>query len=168
MYARASDNMEWVIKMLADPDERVRANAVEGLWETKATSAGEVFREAALDPDPGVQINGLLGLHYIGDPNVDLRAALEKMSGAPNPTARAAAAFAMGRIRDMIYLPALEVLLKDEEGPVRRQALRALISIRRHNRGDSTLSLPAGPLLHAELAGTNEISPAEPPKNLPG
>ena len=146
MYARASDNLEWVRKMLADPDVRVRANAVEGLWETKVASAGAVFREAVLDPDHRVPINALLGLHYIGDTSVDVRAALEKIAGAPNPVARAAAAFAMGRIMDAIYAPVLESLLKDEEQQVRRQALQALISIRRHKQREGTPSQPAEPL----------------------
>jgi hypothetical protein len=143
MYARASDNPEWVSKMLADPDVRVRANAVEGLWETKAASAGAVFREAALDPDHRVQVNALLGLHYIGDTTVDVRAGLEKTTGASDPVARAAAAFAMGRIMDEIYVPALEGLLKDEDQQVRRQALQALIAIRRQKRRDGTPSQPA-------------------------
>jgi hypothetical protein len=134
MYARASDNPEWVSKMLADPDVRVRANAVEGLWETKVASAGAVFRKAALDPDHRVQINALLGLHYVGDTSVNVRAALERITGAPDPIARAAAAFAMGRILDALYVPALEGLLKDKEQQVRRHALQALISIRRHAR----------------------------------
>jgi len=161
MYARASDNPEWVRKMLADPDVRVRANAVEGLWETKVASAGEVFSEAALDPDHRVQVNALLGIHYLGDRSVDVRAGLEKITGSPNPVARAAAAFAMGRIKDAIYVPMLEGLLKDEEQSVRRQALQALLSIRRHKRRDATPSQPAEPLPVSEVAGTKEISPAE-------
>jgi hypothetical protein len=161
MYARASDNLEWVRKMLADPDVRVRANAVEGLWKTKIASAGAVFKEAASDPDHRVRINALLGLHYMGDTGVDVRAALEKITGAPNPVARAAAAFAMGRIRDAIYVPVLESLLKDGEQQVRRQALQALIAIRRHKQRDGTPSPPAESPFESELAVTNEISPAE-------
>lgn len=161
MYARASDNPDWVRKMLADPDGRMRANAVEGLWETKVASAGAVFREAALDPDHRVQVNALLGLHYIGNTSVDLRAALEKITRAPNPVARAAAAFAMGRIMDPIYGQVLENLLKDENQQVRRQALQALIAIRRRNRRDGTPSQPAEPPPDSELAVTNELSPTE-------
>jgi hypothetical protein len=112
MYARASDNPEWVRKMLADPEVRVRANAVEGLWETKAASAGAAFKEAALDPDHRVQINALLGLHYIGDTSVNLRAALEKIAGASSAVVRASAAFAMGRMMDVSYVPMLVVCVK--------------------------------------------------------
>jgi HEAT repeat protein len=171
MYARASDNPEWVLKMLADPDVRVRANAVEGLWQTKAATAGAVFKEAALYPDHRVQINALLGLHFIGDLSVDLRAQLEKIASTPNVVVRAAAAFAMGRIMDVIYVPVLEGLLKDEEQKVRRQALQALISIRRHNRVDATPAPPAEPPpaepppaeppTATESTATNEPSPVE-------
>jgi len=161
MYARASDNPEWVSKMLGDPDVRVRANAVEGLWETKIAGAGAVFKEAALDPDHRVQVNALLGLHYVGDTSVDLRAGLEKITRAPDPVARAAAAFAMGRIMDAIYVPVLEGLLKDEEQQVRRQALQALISIRRRGRRDGASPQPAEPLPVSELAVPSEIPPTE-------
>ena len=161
MYARASDNPDWVRKMLADPDVRIRANAVEGLWQTKVASAGAMFREATLDPDHRVQVNALLGLHYVGDTSVDVRTALEKIIAAGDPVARAAAAFAMGRIMDAIYVPVLESLLKDEEQTVRRQALQALISIRRRNRRDSTPSPAAQPQPDSDLAVANETSPAE-------
>jgi hypothetical protein len=165
IYARASDNPEWVLKMLADPEVRVRANAVEGLWQTKAEAAVAVFKEAALDPDHRVQINALLGLHYMGDTSVDVKAELEKIAGAPNAVVRAAAAFAMGRIMNAIYVPVLEGLLKDQEQKVRRQALQALISIRRQNRKDSTPPQPTEPPAAApaatELATTNEPSPVE-------
>lgn len=162
MYARASDNPEWVLKTLADPDVRVRANAVEGLWETKAENAAAVFKEAALNTDHRVQINGLLGLHYLGDTSVDLRAALEKIASSSSPVVRAAVAFAMGRMMNAAYVPALEGLLKDEDQQVRRQALQALISIRRQNRKESTPSQPTDPPAAAELdAATAPPPPVE-------
>jgi len=160
LYARASDNPEWVRKMLADPDVRVRANAVEGLWKTKAAAAGAVFREAALDTDYRVEINALLGLHYIGDTTVDVRAALEKMTGAAKPVVRAAAAFAMGRIMDAIYIPVLEGLLRDHDQQVRGQALRALIGIRR--RPDEAPSEQAEPLPGSAAEETSDPHSTKP------
>jgi HEAT repeat protein len=167
MYARASDNPEWVRKMLADPDARIRANAVEGLWETKAPSAGAAFREAVLDSDHRVQINALLGLHYIGDTSVDVRAAFEKIISSPEPAIRAAVAFAMGRIMDSSCVPALEGLLKDEDQQVRRQALQSLISIRRHNRREGAQPQPPEAPPSPEPARATEISPAEAAKPAP-
>ena len=152
MYARGSDNPEWVRKMLADTDVGVRANAVEGLWGTKTASARSVFKEAALDRDHRVRVNGLLGSSFSGDREVDVQAALLGMAGMSNPTVRAAAAFAMGKIMDAIYVPVLDGLIKDPEGQVRRQALQALISIRRHNRRDDTQSQPAEPSTVPEVA----------------
>jgi len=150
MYARASDDPEWVRKTLADTDVRVRANAVEGLWGTKAASAADVFKEATLDPDHRVQVNALLGLHYLGDTTFDVKSALEKMTTSPQPFARAAAAFAMGRMMNAIYVPVLETLLKDQEQQVRRQALQALIAICRCNRRDGAPSHPTEPVPASE------------------
>jgi hypothetical protein len=160
-YARASENPEWVRKTLADPDVRVRANALEGLWESKVESTGTVFREAVLDPDHRIQVNALLGLHYFGDTSVDVRAGLEKIAGHPTPIARAAAAFAMGRIMDASYVPVLEILLKDADQQVRRQALQALIAIRRRNRRDGTPSQPPEPVVGSVLTATEEISSSD-------
>jgi HEAT repeat protein len=75
---------------------------------------------------------------------------------------RAAVAFAMGRMMNAAYVPALEGLLKDEDQQVRRQALQALISIRRQNRKESTPSQPTDPPAAAELdAATAPPPPVE-------
>jgi hypothetical protein len=138
LYARASNNPEWVRKMLADPDARFRANAVEGLWETRTAAASAVFREAALDPNPRVMANALVGQHFTGQTDVDVAEALRNMAQKREPTARASAAFAMGRLQDASHIPVLECLLKDGDQSVRSQALHALIRIRRHDSGESS------------------------------
>jgi hypothetical protein len=159
LYARASNNPEWVRKMLADPDARVRANAVEGLWETRTEAAGAVFKEAALDPDHRVAANALVGLHFNRQTGVDVMGALHGMTRKPEPIARASAAFAMGRTNDASCAPMLECLLKDGDQGVRGQALQALIRIRRHDAGECTEKTTSEPT--EELAAPPEGAPVE-------
>jgi hypothetical protein len=159
LYARASNNPEWVRKMLADPDARVRANAVEGLWETRTEAAGAVFKEAALDPDHRVAANALVGLHLNGQTGVDVMGALHGMTRKPEPMARASAAFAMGRTNDASYAPMLECLLKDGDQSVRGQALQALIRIRRH--GAEECAEQASSVATEEVTAPAELVPPE-------
>lgn len=138
LYARACKNPEWVRKMLGEPDARVRANAVEGLWETKSPFAVALFREAALDPDHRVAANALIGLHYCGEPEGVVADVLETMARDSSPQARRAAAFAIGKIMAAGCTAILENLLRDHDPAVRGQALRSLIQVRRQDRGATT------------------------------
>lgn len=138
LYARASKNPDWVRKMLAEPDARVRANAVEGLWETKSPVAVALFKDASLDPDHRVAANALVGLHYSGGVDEDVTDRLQSMAQRRDPQARAAAAFVMGHFMDVNYTSVLETLLRDHNQAVRSQALRALLRIRRQDRPQET------------------------------
>lgn len=156
LYARASKNPEWVRKMLADPDARVRANAVEGLWETRSPFAAVLFREAALDPDHRVAASALIGLHYCGEAEAVVNDVLQNMLRNANPLARGAAAFAIGHIIDAKSTSTLEGLLRDHDPGVRGAALRSLIWIRRQDRKEVT---PEAAIV-AE-AGAQEIPASE-------
>jgi hypothetical protein len=145
LYSRASNNPDWVRKMLADADERVRANAVEGLWGTKTAAAGLVFKEAALDPEPRVAANALVGLCFCGHTDVDVPAALESMARGLEPATRASAAYAMGRTNAPSGIATLEALLRDADQNVRSQALQALIRIRRREPGPRVAKGPDTP-----------------------
>ncbi len=156
LYARASKNPEWVRKMLAEPDPRLRANAVEGLWDARSPFAAGLFREAALDPDPRVAANALIGLHYCGESEDDINDVLQNMACNNDPHARAAAAFAIGHIMETAGASMLETLLRDGDAAVRGQALRALIRIRRQDRPEAAPDPPA-----PQAALPPEIPPAD-------
>lgn len=145
LYGRAGKNPEWVWKMLAEPDARVRSNAVEGLWHTKSAAAAALFREAALDTDHRVAANALIGLHYCGEPDGIVADILQNMVRSDAPAARAAAAFAIGKIQDGASTSVLENLLRDGDPGVRGEALRSLIQIRRRAVGTpEEQATPAG------------------------
>ena len=134
LYGRTSKNPDWVRKRLADSDARVRANAIESLWHEDSPAVRSVFMSALSDPHHRVAANALIGLHYTG---TEVTANLHKMASGAEPLARAAAAFAMGMAGNAVFEPVLEGLLRDRDAHVRRQALRALIRIRRKDRHES-------------------------------
>jgi len=161
LYSRASQNPEWVRKMLGEPDARVRANAVEGLWETRSPFAGVVFKEAALDPDHRVAANALVGLHHCGVADEGATEKLQSMAHGSDPLARAAAAFVMGQIVDVNAAQVLEGLLRDDHQLVRGQALRALLRIRRRDRPQEA---PVAGTVPGAGAGTQEPAASRQPQ----
>jgi len=160
LYARASRNPDWVRKMLAESDARVRANAVEGLWDTSSPLAATLFREAALDPDHRVAANALIGLHRCGEADDVVTDVLGNMARSQNPLARAAAAFAIGQIRMPDCVSMLEHLLRDSDAGVRGQALRSLISVRRLDRRETAGEKAPAP--EADVAAEPVPAPALP------
>lgn len=105
LVGRVNRNLAWVQQRMAEPDPRVRANAVESLWGVDSPPVRQLFLAAAKDPDGRVAGNGLLGLYQLGD----LAAAelLAPMLASPDPKIRATAAWVMGQTDDPRFLPAL-------------------------------------------------------------
>ncbi len=159
LYGRTSRNAEWVRSRLAEPDARVRANAVESLWGENSDAARAVLKEASRDRHHRVAANAWIGLDQAGAR--EAAASLKKMAAAEDPMARAAAAFAMGRTGRAEFKPLLEKMLKDSTPHARSQALRALIHIRRQQRVAAGLAEPDW------QAKTEPAEPAAPSAELP-
>jgi HEAT repeat protein len=111
-----------------DPDPRVRANAVEGLWGLQDSKSMEVFRKAASDTHPRVMANALIGLYLGGAPEaVDQ---IEQMATFTEPTYQASAAWAMGRTGDPVFTECLTALARSNDPSVKRCAMQGLVAIR--------------------------------------
>jgi hypothetical protein len=65
----------------------------------------------------------------MGDP--DAATQLSKLAEHPKPQMRGAAAWAMGYTADPVFIQTLEQLYKNDQGSPKRNALRALVRIRR-------------------------------------
>jgi hypothetical protein len=111
------------------PDARVRANLIEGLWSVEATGKSELLWKATKDTNHRVVANALLGLYRLGDPEAVTR--LTMLAGDPKPERRGAAAWAMGRTADPRFAEILQKLFRADQGSPRRNALRALVQLRR-------------------------------------
>jgi hypothetical protein len=106
---------------------RVRANAIEALWNTNAPEAASVFKVAASDANHRVAANALVGLHLQADPSALPR--ITELSESPDPLFRTAMAWCLGFIRDERGRPTLQRLSKDPSVIVRKRALRSLLML---------------------------------------
>jgi hypothetical protein len=136
-------NPEWVAKQLKHGDPRVRANAIESIWRVNGPGARKVLEEGGADPSNRVVGNSLIGLHALQGQGV-IEQTIE-MAAKPDPKFRATAAWAMGMIGAPVFYSYLAALVKDEDGMVRRAALRSLLGLRREEAARAHLAPPAQP-----------------------
>jgi HEAT repeats len=128
MIGRANRNIKWVQQHLADPDARVRANAVEAMWGVDTEEARGLLRLAAQHRNNRVAGNALLGLYQLGESSVF--PAILKMAERDTPRFRATAAWVMGQTGDPRFTRALAGLLSENDDMVRKRAFAALGQIR--------------------------------------
>lgn len=121
-------NQDWVNRHLESGDERIRANAVEGLWNVTTQAARQCLWKGLKDKNNRVVGNALLGLHQLGEPTV--LEFVKRMIEDPRPPFRWTAAWVMGKIGGGEFIEPLERALQDQDAQVRRSAQRALSTIR--------------------------------------
>jgi hypothetical protein len=102
LLGRAFQDQRRATQQLAEPDPRVRANAVEALWGASGPDWVNLFRTAAQDPHNRVRANGWLGLYHAGE--IESVAGLEAMAAGSEPD-RVSALWAMGHTGDPRFLP---------------------------------------------------------------
>lgn len=129
LLGRFSRNTRWLQQRMEDSDPRVRANAIESLWGMDTEEARSLFLQATRDRHHRVAGNAIVALHRAGD----LAAARIGNHMAAHDAAlfRAAAVWAMGETHDPRFVPTLVQLVNEPESVVRRNALRALVGIRK-------------------------------------
>lgn len=124
MIGRGGRNTQWVARQLADPDTRIRANAVESLWGIGDQESRDLLKGAIQDSNNRVVGNALLGLYRAGD--CLSIAELLKMAAAGTPDFRTTSAWAMGECGDPRFRDALKALAGDNNSQVRLRATAAL------------------------------------------
>jgi hypothetical protein len=126
---RRLQNPSWTAKRLTQPDQRVRANAVEALWGVDSPAAARILEDCRSDDNPRVAGNSLLGLYLLGRTEIDRR--VTDLSDAGDYEMRSTAAWLLGRIDGQECIDCLTRLVKDEHPQVRSRALWSLLEIRR-------------------------------------
>lgn len=145
--ARLAGRCAWgrglLLALLESPDARVRANAVEGLWETAhSAEKTQLLWRAASDPHHRVAVNALVGLARMGETQAVDR--LLALASHPSPEFRAAVAWGLGELGDSGFREVLTRLYESETGSVRRNALRALVKLKQAElRSDAAPEQPA-------------------------
>lgn len=128
LIGRGSRSVKWVRHRLAESDPRVRANAVEAIWNVETPEARELLRFATADANNRVAGNALLGLYWLGDGSVI--AEVVKMAGLDDSLFRMSAAWVMGETGDARFSECLRKLLADPNPGVRKRAFAAVSRIK--------------------------------------
>lgn len=142
MVGRLTRDPQWLRQQLEDQNPRVRANAIEGLWDVRAEGLEDLLRTALHDPHHRVAANAALALHKIGDVSTVTR--LYAMLRHSDEMFRRAALWAVGQARDPRFYDAVEKLmsvLSGEELALAQKVKDELISSRTSAEFTSTLSL---------------------------
>jgi HEAT repeat protein len=124
IFCRLYGNPMLVERQLGSADNRVRANAIEALWNIDTLAARNILDKAARDGHHRVAANAVLGLYLLRSPGAAER--LTEMASSESASFRASAAWAMGQTGDDAFQPLLRTLLSDEAENVRGAAQRAL------------------------------------------
>ena len=139
LVGRSKHNTRWVEECLSEEDSRVRANAVESIWDVDSEPIRELLWNVLSDPDNRCVGNALIALYRRGEAAVIELILL--MAKDERALFRSTAAWVMGRTGDPRFHPTLVNLIRDA-AQVRTTAFRALGSL---NQAKSRLT--GGPAL---------------------
>lgn len=128
LIGRGNHSAKWVRNRLAETDPRVRANAIESLWDVDTAEARELLQACVHDGDNRVAGNALVALHRIGDCGAIPE--FFRMAALDSPRFRVTAAWAMGETGDPRFTEILASLLRDAVPAVRKRAMSSLGQIK--------------------------------------
>lgn len=128
MIGRQSRSAQWVRHRLADADSRIRANALESLWDVDTVEARQLLEKLIRDPNNRVAGNALLGLYRLGDTRVISE--ILNLSTHDSAPFRATTAWVMGETGDPRFTEVLAALMREPNPVVRKRAFSALGQLR--------------------------------------
>jgi HEAT repeats len=143
VLGRHSHDMSWLKDVMAETDERVRANLVESLWKRNEPEVEQVMRNALTDPHPRVAANAAYGLYLLD--NQAWVEGLERLVGSSDAAFRRSGIWLIKSSCAPDAAARLKVMIRDSDEKVRRAAFDALIHLREHNSKlpPQTLAAPA-------------------------
>jgi len=127
LVGRAKLSTRWVEECLTAEDARVRANAVESIWDMDSEEVRVLLWDLLSAPDNRSVGNSLIGLYRMGDAGAIEQILL--MAQDTRDLFRSTAAWVMGSTGDPRFQPTLVNLIRDS-APVRATAFRALGSLK--------------------------------------
>lgn len=128
LLGRGNLNMSRTREYLASQDPRIRANAVESLWDREDASTVKILQECSGDSHHRVAVTALAGLSRMG--NAKASARLVNLASSAEPVVRAAAAWGLGHAKRPEtmgeFKNVLETLTVDPEPNVQKMARTSL------------------------------------------
>src|SRR5581483_1125413 len=128
LLGRRNRNARWVEQRKDEIDPRVRANALEGLWDANDDDTHRLLGECSQEPNNRIAGNAVIGLYRQGD--VRAIGCMLEMAEHPEARFRATAAWAMGESGDQRFRTILRPMLADSDKRVRARELRSLAALR--------------------------------------
>ena len=125
---RVKRSAQWVRQRLGDKDPRIRANALESLWDVNTGEARELLQSLVDDPNNRVAGNAILGLYRLGD--VSTIPEVLKLARHESALFRSTAAWVIGETEDPRFTEALLEMLRDVSATVRNRAFSSLGRLR--------------------------------------
>jgi len=122
--ASRTNNLNGIGNRYPERDARVRANALEGLYQLRSGDVAQLFREAIRDPDNRVAANALFGLYSFGD--TTSIPSIYDMASHSEAKFRASAAWLMGKTGDPRFIEVLKTLAERDVEAVRKHAVQSL------------------------------------------
>lgn len=161
-------NKGLIERQMHSDDARIRASAIETLWNSRSEDARQLFHMGVGDPHHRVVGNALVGLYLMGDTS-----ALDTMAelcAHKDHLFRAAMAWAMGHVKDPRAIPTLQELTHDASLVVRKRALSSLLILESVKAPDAPDAPVAESAESAEPAASRpeEPKPEEDPKSSDG
>jgi hypothetical protein len=131
VLGRRSSSMVWLNSVMAETDERIRANLIESLWKRKEPEVEELLRNALNDPHPRVMANAVYGLYILG---IDTWAeGLQQLVDSENAAFRISGIWVLKACGVPQAAERIKMFIRDANAGVRRAAFDALIHIRKRS-----------------------------------
>jgi len=124
ILGRTRPTASLIQRLMRDEDARVRANFVEGLWNSEGDHCA-LFREVLQDSHQRVVGNALIGLHRVGKSREVIQH-VTRLVRHSDPHFRATAAWVMGQTGEARFSAVLRQMAYDQDPLVRRNALSSL------------------------------------------
>ena len=143
---RLVQNAAWLREQLQDADPRVRANAIEALWEVRVEGGEKLLLEAALDSNNRVIGNAAYGLYKLG--NLRSIPILHSLLRQSDKRFRSTGLWVATQTGDPRFLPSVEAVptghLEDEDEKRLRESAHQHLTARLKSSqfaGNLTLNL---------------------------
>jgi HEAT repeat protein len=139
VLGRQSTSMAWLSGVMAETDDRIRANLIESLWKRTEPEVELVLRSALNDSHPRVAANAVYGLYLLG---IDAwMEGIQRLVGSTDAALRKSGVWVLKSSGASDAPARLQLLIRDADADVRRAAFDALIYLRNHNPKKSPAAL---------------------------
>jgi len=128
VLGRQFSDMTWLISVMAETDDRIRANLIESLWKRKEPEVELVLRKALSDVHPRVAANAVYGLYLLD--NKAWVAGLRGLVGNSDAAFRISAIWVLKKSGTADAPARIKGLIRDPDPGVRHAAFDAIKYLR--------------------------------------